>query len=624
MTQIFVGRSTSPDVAQQYPAGRTAVAAAVCSVLEWFDFWIATAAARMLFSQSSGAYSALLVFPPIVARLLGAALFGAYGDRVGRKAALIMSVMLMSVGSLLLGAMLQIPVQDFTLLVMIRCMQGVAIGGAWAGCVCLPLESAEASDEGYMAAWPQIGMPAGFLLALLVVNFLSPWLGWSCLVAGAVGLLTAKHVWDTAREPPSAIAAKHDAGRSPVLAAIRENHLEILLVAMVRLVELAAFLLFTALIFSPGLVRWADVPSANVAVWFACLVAIVFIPVFGRSADRDGKARVYLIGSMLAGGWAFVYVFLLGTGVPALMFTAVIGSGLVYAVLAGPQAALIAKSFPISHRYSGASLGTQLGSAVALAGIVPLIQIVLAGQHSPYFVAALVLCCASLSTLGTIALGKEELFEIFFQHIIRNDRFDTSRWKRLILVTVFRAQTEEVFKQLGQRQLESLSPWSAILPGPPPTKGFPPPTASAEEGLPRTTVSAEEAASSDTFGPKRSLNAWIDDLAPVVARPFEIRINIGAPTPGTAASAAFYEPDWRGVDEIDLIVMLSGANCEVDPAWQELTLKRTGDTDLLKFKVRASAAGSHEFTIRVYLAQQMIRMQSLSFAVSVAEMEAVS
>ena len=73
MTQIFVGRSTSPDVAQQYPAGRTAVAAAVCSVLEWFDFWIATAAAGMLFPQSSGAYSALLVFPPIVARLLGAA-----------------------------------------------------------------------------------------------------------------------------------------------------------------------------------------------------------------------------------------------------------------------------------------------------------------------------------------------------------------------------------------------------------------------------------------------------------------------------------------------------------------------------------------------------------------------
>jgi Trypsin-like peptidase domain/Effector-associated domain 1 len=138
-----------------------------------------------------------------------------------------------------------------------------------------------------------------------------------------------------------------------------------------------------------------------------------------------------------------------------------------------------------------------------------------------------------------------------------------------------------------------------------------------------STLNATEPVSGESLeppgvAPKRSLNAWIDNPAPTVGKPFRISINIGAPTGAEFAQAAFGEPDWRGIDSIDLIVTVSSINCTTEPGWHELVLRRTGDSDTINFVVTASVVGSHEFTVGVYLARQMIRLQSLSFKVTVA------
>jgi hypothetical protein len=121
------------------------------------------------------------------------------------------------------------------------------------------------------------------------------------------------------------------------------------------------------------------------------------------------------------------------------------------------------------------------------------------------------------------------------------------------------------------------------------------------------------------FGPKRNLNAWTDDPSPTVGKSFHISINIGAPRSAAAASAPLNEPDWRGMDFIDLIVAISCMGCVVRPDWQELRLPRIGDSDTIDFEITGSVPGNHEFSVSVYLAKQMIRLQLLSFTVAIEQ-----
>jgi hypothetical protein len=129
-------------------------------------------------------------------------------------------------------------------------------------------------------------------------------------------------------------------------------------------------------------------------------------------------------------------------------------------------------------------------------------------------------------------------------------------------------------------------------------------------------VRGKHSTSPNRSPPKRSLNAWIDDNAPSVGRPFNVFINIGVPSDSAVASVNFVEPSSRD-STIDLLISLSGLNCEVDPSWQELALPRDGDTDPILFSVVTILRGSHEFTIRVYLAKQMRLLQTLTFLVNV-------
>jgi hypothetical protein len=121
-----------------------------------------------------------------------------------------------------------------------------------------------------------------------------------------------------------------------------------------------------------------------------------------------------------------------------------------------------------------------------------------------------------------------------------------------------------------------------------------------------------------TLGSKRNLNAWIDDPQPKAEKLFHVLINVGVPKDSAKVSVPFAEPDWHGADFIDLVVALSSIDCDVEPSWHKLKLPRTGDSETIMFAVTPNVAGDHEFSIRVYLAKQMIQLQWLSFTVTVS------
>jgi hypothetical protein len=334
---------------------------------------------------------------------------------------------------------------------------------------------------------------------------------------------------------------------------------------------------------------------------------VILIPIFGSISDSVGHAKIYVLASLFTGCLGFAYLLLPHFNAPELTFATIALSGLAYAMLAGPQAAMVAGAFRMPRRYSGSSLGTQLGALLVLIAVQALMPIF--RGETVWLATYLVLLCSFMSALAAIALRGNRLAA----HVSVDDVFTTIREMRS--GTVFRLDN---LKTAGNASLSEVRDLVSVLSGM--LKG----KDRAEPGTPEARSAAESmtesASPSETS--RRSLNAWIDDAAPRPGRPFHLRINIGAAVGGEAGSVVFVEPDWHGVDRIDLIVAVASAKCIVEPAWRELSLERTGDSEMLDFVVTALVPGDHDFTVRVYLAKQMVRLQSLSFSVVVAELVA--
>jgi MFS family permease len=310
----------------------------------------------------------------------------------------------------------QIGIWGAVLLTALRFVQGVGVGGEWGGSVLLSMEWAQSNQHrGFIASWPQFGVPAGLFLANLAVlgssalsgdNFVT-W-GWRLpfvlsLVLVAVGLWIRLGILET---PVFArLAAERRVERAPVVEVLRRHPREIVLTALCRMAEQAPFYLFTAFIFAYGTTTLnLNRDFLVTAVLCAAVVSFVSIPAFGHLSDRFGRKRIYMIGAAVTGGFGFAYFRMLDTRSPPLVFAAILLSLVPHAMLYGPQAALIAESFPARLRYSGASLGYQLSSVFA-GGPAPLIATwLLSRYHSGTSVALFVLVCALISLAATAFL----------------------------------------------------------------------------------------------------------------------------------------------------------------------------------------------------------------------------
>ncbi len=407
---------------------RAVIASTIGTTIEWYDFFLYSIVtglvfAKLYFPQSDPLIGTLQAFGiyavGFVARPVGAAIFGHYGDRIGRKSTLIATLMLMGIATFLVAFVPtyeQIGVWGAVLLTVLRFLQGVGVGGEWGGSVLMSMEWAKTNaHRGFIASWPQFGVPAGLFLANLAVLGFSWYSGDEFLQWGwrvpfflsifliGIGLYIRLNILET---PVFAkLLAEKRIERQPMIEVIKRHPKQILLSAFARMGEQAPFYIFTAFIFTYATLH-LNSPRDFVltALLAASLLSFVTVPLSGYISDRIGRKRMYMLGAVATGVFGFAYFAMLDTMVPQWIFIAVLVSLIPHDMMYGPQAALIAESFTGRLRYSGASLGYQLASVIA-GGPAPLIAAALYAYYkSGYAIAVFVLVCAVISLIATAML----------------------------------------------------------------------------------------------------------------------------------------------------------------------------------------------------------------------------
>jgi len=402
-----------------------ATASLIGTAIEWYDFFLYSTVtglvfAKLFFPKSdplTGTLEAFAIYAVgFIARPVGAAIFGHYGDRIGRKSTLIITLMLMGIATFLVALVPtyeQIGVWGAVILTILRFVQGVGVGGEWGGSVLMSMEWARDNNtRGFIASWPQFGVPCGLFLANLAVlafsqmsgeQFLT-W-GWRLpflmsLILVVVGLYIRLGIMET--PVFTKLVSERKIARTPILDVIRQQPKEIILSALARLAEQTPFYIFTAFVFAYGIgTLKVSRDFLLVAVLTASVVSFVSIPLFGHISDRIGRKTMYMLGAVTVGVFGFVYFAMLETGSLVLIFAAIVLSLIPHDMMYGPQAALIAESFTGKLRYSGASLGYQLASVIA-GGPAPIIATWLFATYgTPFAIAGYILACAILTLIAT-------------------------------------------------------------------------------------------------------------------------------------------------------------------------------------------------------------------------------
>jgi len=379
---------------------KAVVASAVGTTIEWYDFFLYGVAAALIFPRlffpASDPFTGRLLsfstfFVGFAARPFGAAFFGHYGDRLGRKAALIATLLLMGVATTAIGLVPgydRIGIWGAVLLVAGRTLQGIGVGGEWGGSVLMAGEWTDPKRRGFTTSWAQFGAPAGMVLAngaLAVMTFALPeeaFLSWGwrvpfllSLTLVAVGLYIRIGVLET---PVFAkLKAQGKVERTPVVEVLRRNWREVILAALLRTGQQVPFYIFTTYVLTYG-TETLGLTRGFVLnlVMLQALLSMATIPWFGHLSDRVGRRRITAIGCVVMMIFPFVYFGMLDSGVTLLIAAAVILGLPSHDLQYGPQAAYIAESFPGSLRYSGASLGYQLASITA-GGPAPIVALYL-------------------------------------------------------------------------------------------------------------------------------------------------------------------------------------------------------------------------------------------------------
>jgi len=406
---------------------RAVAAATVGTAIEWYDFFLYSTAAAVVFPKlffpKQDPYTGVMLsfstfFVGFAARPVGAALFGHYGDRLGRKVTLVATILVMGIGTLLIGVIptyAAIGIWGSVVLSLLRAMQGIGIGGEWGGSVLLALEWNERGRRGLIGALPQFGVPVGLVLSTGAFNFFNAvsgsefttW-GWRMpfllsVVLIAVGLAIRLGVLDT--PVFTALLEERRTERRPVLAAMRRGLPEIVLSALARVGQFTQFYIFTSfiLVYGTTVLHFKRDFVLNGTLIMAA-ISLVTVPLFGYLSDVYGRRRIYLAGCLVMVPFPLLYYQLLDTRLVPLVLLAIAISLPLHDMQWGPMASLIAESFSGRIRYSGASLGFQLPSIIA-GGPAPIVATFLIQRfHNSVAVAMYLAFCAAISALATLGL----------------------------------------------------------------------------------------------------------------------------------------------------------------------------------------------------------------------------
>ena len=384
------------NVGERVPVGRVALASFVGTAIEWYDFFIYGTAAALVFGQ--------LFFPPnenpligtlaafatyavgFAARPIGGVVFGHFGDRIGRKSMLVITILTMGLATFLIGVLptfAQVGIWAPVLLVVLRLIQGFSVGGEWGGAALMTVEHAPEGRRGYYGSWTMAASPAGAMLAtgaFVLVSGLpdEQFLAWGwrvpfllSVVLVGVGLFIRLRILETPAF--ERIKEARTEARMPVVEAVREHPRSVILAAGMNLgFNTFIFVLFTFMLSYAttqlGLPRGVVLQATVVGG----AVQIVSVLAFSALSDRVGRRPVMLAGAAFLALYAFPLFWLVNTGSPAAIFLALAIGFFGSAAIFGPMAAFIAESFGTRVRYSGASLGYQMG-AVLGGGLSPFV-----------------------------------------------------------------------------------------------------------------------------------------------------------------------------------------------------------------------------------------------------------
>lgn len=428
--ETIAGRDVGRDTSVQ----KVAFASFVGTAIEYYDFYVyATAAALVFpalffpgFSPLAGTLAAFATFAVgFVARPLGGILFGHYGDRVGRKAMLVVSLLTVGLSTFLVGLVPTFATAGVAapvILVALRFLQGVGFGGEWGGAVLMSAEHAPRNRRGFFASWVQMGAPVGFLLSsgafLLLTLTLSEtqfaaW-GWRApFLASAVLVVLGLYVRSRVAETPAfrKVLESRTTSKVPIIDAVREHPKNLALTAGTITFTGGLFFLLAVFALSYGTTQLGLARSTMLnAIIIANVVLLIGIPIFAALSDRIGRRRLCLAGAVFSGLWAFPLFWLLDTGNPGLITLALSVGMAGVSVSYGPLAALFVELFGTRVRYSGVSTGYNLG-AVFGSALAPIIATQLLASTGASW--SISLYVVALSAIGFVSI-----------YLMREDRLE--------------------------------------------------------------------------------------------------------------------------------------------------------------------------------------------------------
>lgn len=410
---------------------RVVLASFIGTAIEWYDFFLYNTAAALVFDKlffpklapenatlaAFGTYSV-----GFLARPLGGIVFGHYGDRLGRKSMLVITLMMMGVSTFCVGL---VPTYDTIgaaaplLLVLLRFIQGFGVGGEWGGAVLMAAEHSPQKKRGLSASWPQAGVPAGLLLANGVFAATTrltgdAFLAWGWRVPFLLGIALVgigMFIRLAVLETPSFAKVKEKSGvaKIPILEVLTSHPRSVLLAMGARFAENTSFYLFTAwiLTYVTGPLGMPK-DAALHGLLFASAVEFFTIPAYGALSDRLGRRPVYMLGAVLTALLAFPFFWLIDLRTtPALWGALLLVLAVAHAAMYGPQAAFFSELFGAKVRYSGASLGYQLASAIA-GGLAPIVatSLLRAAEGRPWPVALYIVGACGITLLSVYLAGE--------------------------------------------------------------------------------------------------------------------------------------------------------------------------------------------------------------------------
>jgi metabolite-proton symporter len=413
---------------------RVVVASMAGTVVEWYEFFLYATAATLVFnkvffaqgtSEASGLIAALLTYAVgFVARPLGGVVFGHFGDKYGRKKLLQFAILLVGAVTFLMGCLptyAQIGVWAPVLLVILRFLQGFAVGGEWGGAVLLVAEHSPKDKRGFWASWPQAAVPVGNMLATVVLLVLtamlpeSAFLSWGWRVAfwlSAVVVLIGYYIRTKVTDAPIFVAAQEEVERVKsvsygVVEVLKRYPRGVFTAMGLRFAEnIMYYLVVTFSIVYLKTHVGAD--TSDILWWLlvAHAVHFVVIPQVGRLSDRFGRRPVYIVGAIAGGTWGFFAFPMMNSGSYLLIMAAIILGLVIHALMYSPQPAIMAEMFPTRMRYSGVSLGYQVTSIIA-GSLAPAIATWLLDKFHSAVPIALYLAGASVITLVAALFSRE-------------------------------------------------------------------------------------------------------------------------------------------------------------------------------------------------------------------------